>query len=106
MNNCYMRKNETVADYHFDYEDVFAPDVDRVGALVDQILVLLAALPTVFLRLISKPAVRRVLRYVGVAVCFFCFLGLLGGIEQGLITAGAGVVAGLLLIFLEIFCLR
>ncbi len=106
MNNCYMGKNEVRADFGFDYEEELAPDIDRVGALVDQILVLLAALPTVFVRLFSKPAVRRVMRYVGVAVCFFCFLGLLGGIEQGLITAGVGVVVGLLLIFLEIFCLR
>lgn len=106
MNNCYMRKNEVRADYGFDYEEEFAPDIDRVGALVDQILVLLAALPSVFVRLFRKPAARRVMRYVGVAACFFCFLGLLGGIEQGLITAGVGVVVGLLLIFFEIYCLR
>lgn len=106
MNNCYMRKNEVRADYGFGYEEDFAPDIDRVGALVDRILVLLAVLPTIFVRLLSKPSVRRAMRYVGVAACFFCFLGLLGGIEQGLITAGVGVVVGLLLIFLEIFCLR
>lgn len=105
MNNCYLGRNER-ANYEFDYEEEFAPDIDRTGVLTDRILTLLAALPTAVVRLLGKASVRRAMRYACVAVCFFCFLGLLGGIEQGSITAGAGVVGGLLLIFLEIFCLR
>ena len=81
-------------------------EVDRVGAFVDRMFQVFGALLALLVAVISKPAVRRVLRYAGVALCFFCFLGLVGGIEQGLISAGLGVVSGLLLIFVEIFCLR
>ena len=55
---------------------------------------------------LRKSEVRKALRCAAVAICFFCFIGLIGGIEQGLVTVGLGVVAGLLLIFIEILCLK
>ncbi|MBQ7339003.1 MAG: hypothetical protein IJW40_11210 [Clostridia bacterium] len=109
MNNCYMKKNQVRREYFYeitDYEEDFTPEVDRVGAFVDRMFNVLGMFLSMLLKLCAKPAVRRVIRYAGVALCFFCFLGLVGGIEQGLISAGLGVVAGLLLIFVEIFCLR
>ncbi len=109
MNNCYTGKNGVRRQYYYEITDVdeeLVPEVDRAGAFVDRMFAAFGALLALILQLCAKPAVRRVLRYVGVALCFFCFLGLVGGIEQGLISAGLGVVAGLLLIFIEIFCLR
>ena len=106
MNNCYMGKNEYRRTYLYDVEEEFAPEVDRVGAFIDGMFAVLGMILASLLKLCMHPAMRRVIRYAGVAICFFCFLGLVGGIEQGLISAGLGVVAGLLLIFVEIFCLR
>ena len=106
MNNCYMGNNEYRRTYLYDVEEEFTQEVDRAGAFVDKIFSMLAVILTTLMRLCAKPAMRRMVRYAGVAICFVCFLGLVGGIEQGLITVGLGVVAGLLLIFVEIFCLR
>ena len=109
MNNCYMGKKTLRREYFYeiaDVEDDVVIEADRVGAFVDRMFAALGTLLALLLTALSKPAVRRVLRYVGVALCFFCFLGLVGGIEQGMISAGLGVVSGLLLIFVEIFCLR
>jgi hypothetical protein len=101
-----MRKNEVVRTYDTVYEDECMHNVDRAGDLVDRLFAMLSVLFASLVKLISIPVVRRAGRYVGVALCFFCFLGLVGGIEQGLISAGLGVVVGLLLIFVEILCLR
>ena len=109
MNNCYMGKNRVRREYFYeimDMEEELLPEVDRVGAFVDKVFAVLASWITLLLQLCAKPAIRRVLRYAGVVVCFFCFIGLVGGIGQGLISTGLGVVAGLLLIFVEIYCLR
>ena len=106
MNNCYMGKNEYRRVYLYDVEDDITPEVDRVDAFVDRLFAILGVILASLLKLCSRPALRRVIRYAGVAVCFFCFLGLVGGIEQGLISAGLGIAGGLLLIFVEIFCLR
>jgi hypothetical protein len=50
--------------------------------------------------------VRRVLRYTLVVGCAIGFIGLIGGIEQGLITIGSGIFFGLILLFVEILCLK
>ena len=50
--------------------------------------------------------VRAIVRYALVAVCFFCFIGLIGGVERGTVSVGGGIVLGLLLIFIEIYCLK
>ena len=38
--------------------------------------------------------------------CAIGFIGLIGGIEQGLITIGSGIFFGLILLFVEILCLK
>ena len=106
MNNCYMGNQEYRRTYLYDVEEELAPEYDRAGQVVDKIFSLLALVLGTLMRLCAKPVMRRVMRYAGVAICFVCFLGLVGGIEQGLISVGLGVVAGLLLIFVEILCLR
>lgn len=50
--------------------------------------------------------VRQVLRYSVVAVCAVAFFGLIGGVEQGLISIGSAIFAGLFLMFVEIICLK
>ena len=106
MNNCYTGKNEYRRTYLYDVEEELAPEVDRVGAFLDKLFSVLGIILASMIKLCTRPAMRRTIRYAGVAVCFIFFLGLVGGIEQGLISVGLGLVCGLLLIFVEIFCLR
>ena len=109
MNNCYMNEKKVRREYFYEIPEIdeeFTAQGDRVGAFVDRMFAVLASFLQTLVLLCSKPIMRRVIRYAGVAVCFFCFLGLVGGIEQGLISIGAGIVMGLFLIFVELFCLR
>ena len=99
MNNCYTSKNEHREQM---YEEYGALVTSRVDRFLDRFFAFIAAL----LGFCRRREVRRVLRYATVAACFFCFLGLVGGIEQELISVGLGVVSGLLLIFVEILCLK
>jgi hypothetical protein len=55
---------------------------------------------------LDRRTVRRVLRYTLVVGCAIGFIGLIGGIEQGLITIGSGIFFGLILLFVEILCLK
>ncbi len=106
MNNCYMGKNEYRRTYLYDVEEELTPEIDRVDAFLDKLFSVLGILLASLIRLCARPTMRRIVRYAGVAICFFCFLGLVGGIEQGLISVGLGLISGLLLIFVEIYCLR
>ncbi len=80
--------------------------VGRVGRGADRVFDLLFDLIAWIVGALRDRTVRTVLRYSLVAVCFFCFIGLIGGIEQGLVSIGGGVVLGLFLIFVEILCLK
>ena len=73
-----------------------------LSRLCDRVCLLIAFLVFLF----RQPEVRRCLRGIAVTVCLLCFIGLIGGIEQGLISVGMGIVLGLLLLFIEILCLR
>ncbi len=78
------------------------PAASRLDRFLDAVYAILAALICV----LKDRTVRRVLRYALVAVCAVCFIGLIGGIEQGLLSVGGGIFAGLVLIFIEILCLK
>ncbi len=80
--------------------------LSRVSAHADRAADVLFALLASLLGFLRDTTVRRVLRYTVVAVCFFCFIGLIGGIEQGSVSVGGGILLGLFLIFVEILCLK
>ena len=80
--------------------------LSRAGARADRVLDAVYAVLAMLARVLCDRTVRTVLRYAVVAICFFCFVGLIGGIEQGLVSIGGGIVVGLLLIFVEILCLK
>lgn len=80
--------------------------LSRMVARADRAADVLVALLASLIGALRNPGVRKVIRYTLVAVCFFCFIGLIGGIEQGTVSIGGGIVLGLLLIFIEIFCLK
>ena len=72
----------------------------------DRVADVLFAMIAALVGLLRDSNVRRVVRYVIVAACFFCFVGLIGGIERGTISVGGGISLGLFLIFVEILCLK
>ena len=76
------------------------------GTFADRVFDALFAFIALIVGLLRNKTIRTVVRYSVVAACFFCFIGLIGGIEQGLLSIGTGVVLGLLLIFVEILCLK
>jgi hypothetical protein len=97
MNGYYTREHEMQMK-----ADMLTRATSRADRVLDVLFAMIAALAGV----LRDKTVRTVLRYGIVAVCFFCFLGLIGGIEQGLVSIGGGIVLGLLLVFVEILCLK
>lgn len=97
MNGYYTRENEM---------QMKADMLTRASSRADRVLDVLFAMIAALAGALRDKTVRTVLRYGVVAVCFFCFLGLIGGIEQGLVSIGGGIVLGLLLVFVEILCLK
>ncbi len=78
----------------------------RVAGRVDRFLECLYAILSALAGVVSRPQTRKIFKCVVVTVCFFGFIGLCGGIEHGAIAAAPGVVMALMLIFVEILCLR
>lgn len=97
MNGYYTREHEM---------QMKADMLTRASSRADRVLDVLFAMIAALAGVLRDKTVRTVLRYGIVAVCFFCFLGLIGGIEQGLVSIGGGIVLGLLLVFVEILCLK
>ena len=97
MNGYYTREHEM---------QMKADMLTRASSRADRMLDVLFAMIVSLVHALRDKTVRSVIRYAVVAVCFFCFLGLIGGIEQGLVSIGGGIVLGLLLVFVEILCLK
>lgn len=97
MNGYYTgREQYNVARYQANRETT---GLDRFLDFVYALLAFVAAA-------LRDRTVRCVLRFSVVAACFVCFMGLVGGLERGLISIGGAIFAGLALIFVEILCLR
>lgn len=99
MNGYYTREKEYRAEQGRDM-------LTRASARADRALDVLFALVALLVGALRDRTVRTVIRYSIVAICFFCFIGLIGGIEQGMVSVGGGIVLGLLLVFVEILCLK
>lgn len=80
--------------------------LSRAAGRADRIFDVLFDLIAWITGVLRDRTVRTVLRYSLVGICFFCFIGLIGGMEQGLISIGGGIVLGLFLVFVEILCLK
>ena len=78
------------------------PASGRLERFLDFIFLIM----TLAAKALRDRSVRRVLRYSLVAVCAVAFIGLIGGVEQELISMGSAIFAGLFLVFVEILCLR
>lgn len=96
MNGYYTRGHE------YSVRTTTRPASSRLDRFLDLVYALLCALAGAM----RDRTVRRVLRYTVVVGCAIGFIGLIGGIEQGLITIGGGIFFGLVLLFVEILCLK
>ena len=54
----------------------------------------------------SQSAVKTVVKFSAISVCFFSFICIIGSIETGAISVGMGVVVSMLLVFFEVLLLR
>lgn len=79
---------------------------ERLVGRIDRFLECLYAILGALAGWMCCPQTRKIFRGVVVTVCFFGFVGLCGGIECGAIAAPLGVVMALMLVFIEILCLR
>ncbi len=99
MNGYYTGKSQ----YNNGTSPYFArPAVSRLERFLDFVYLLM----TLIAKGLRDRTVRRILRYSVVSVCAVAFIGLIGGLEQGLISIGGAIFTGLFLLFVEILCLK
>ena len=80
--------------------------MERMASRAEHLADGLFALIACILCLLRDRTIRRVARYTLLGACFFCFIGLIGGIEHGLVSVGVAIVLSLFLIFVEVLCLK
>jgi len=95
MNGYYSRNYEYTAR-------VSRPVASRTDRFLDMVYALLCTLS----RVMRDSTARKIARYAVVVACAIGFIGLVGGMESGLISMGGGIFAGLALVFVEILCLK
>lgn len=95
MNGYYTRETEYTARSS-------RPIASRTDRFLDMVYALLCALAG----LLRDRTARKIARYTVVVACAIAFIGLVGGIEQGLVSIGGGIFAGIALVFVEILCLK
>ena len=94
--------------YYNDFQNtktVSAPESARRGALsslIERLLCMIDAL----LAFITSAKVLNVVRVAVTVVCFFTLLGVIGGIERGLISWGWGVAAAIVIAVIEGVCIK
>ena len=95
--------------YYNDFQNtktVSAPEsATRRGALtsiIERLLCMIDAL----LAIITSNKVLNVVRVAVTTVCFFTLLGVIGGIERGLISWGWGIVIAIIIAIIEGICIK
>lgn len=81
-------------------------NVDVRTSESESLLSVLLSLPAILWQFLCTLGVKRVFKGVSLTICIFAFFGIIGGIEAGLIGFGFGAVAALVLVAVEIFCLK
>lgn len=73
-----------------------------LAALIERLLCMIDSL----LALLTSAKARNVALVASTTVCFFVLLGVIGGIERGLITWGWGVAAAIVIAVIEGVCIK
>lgn len=103
--NAYYDKNEQVYSNKGIMEAYFGESVKTVGGLERALGAILSAL-SLILSILTCDVVRRVAKALSVAVCLVGFVGVIGAMERGTLGLGLGILIGMLLLGLEVLCLR
>ena len=100
------RRNAMNGYYTRDHEYAVRTNVRPASSRLDRFLDVVYALLCALTAALRDRTVRRVLRYTVVVGCAIGFIGLIGGIEMGLLSIGSGIFFGIVLLFVEILCLK
>ena len=79
-----------------------APRRGALSSLIERLLCMIDAL----LAIITSNKVLNVVRVAVTTVCFFTLLGVIGGIERGLISWGWGIVITVVIAVIEGICIK
>ena len=79
-----------------------APRRGVLSSLIERLLCMIDAL----LAIITSNKVLNVVRVAVTTVCFFTLLGVIGGIERGLIGWGWGIVIAVVIAVIESICIK
>ena len=79
-----------------------APRRGALSSLIERLLCMIDAL----LAIITSNKVLNVIRVAVTTVCFFTLLGVIGGIERGLISWGWGIVIAVVIAVIEGICIK
>lgn len=103
--NAYFDKNECFDSNKGIIEAYFGESVKSTGAW-DRMLELVSHWVAILLSVLTSDLCRRITKALSVAVCLVCFVGIIGAMERGTLGLGSGVCIGLLLLCIEVLCLR
>ncbi len=96
MNRTYIPENRYENRYEESERAVAAPVRKAAEKTVGAVEALLMVFDMIF-GFFAEPAVRTGLRVVSVVGCFFAFLFVIGAVETGALTFGAGILTSILL---------
>lgn len=72
----------------------------------ESLVSVLLSLPVALWQFLCVLGIKKVFKGTTLAFCIFAFFGIVGGIEAGLITFGLGAILTVLLVVIEILCLK
>lgn len=72
----------------------------------ESLLSVLLSLPVALWRFLCALGAKRVFKGTSLTFCIFAFFGIVGGIEAGLVSFGFGAIVTVLLVIIEIICLK
>ena len=72
----------------------------------ESLLSVLLSLPVALWQFLCALGAKRVFKGTSLTFCIFAFFGVVGGIEAGIVSFGFGAVITVLLVLIEILCLK
>ena len=72
----------------------------------ESLLSVLLSLPVALWQFLCALGAKRVFKGTSLTFCIFAFFGIVGGIEVGIVSFGFGAVVTVLLVIIEILCLK
>ena len=72
----------------------------------ESLLSVLLSLPVALWQFLCALGAKRVFKGTSLTFCIFAFFGIVGGIEAGIVTFGFGAIVTVLLVIIEILCLK